>query len=554
MKRHAVSVLAIAGLLSVLLSGCQVDGGTVGTSSKETGGAAAETTLSAGAARGDDGTEKTDSGTAQPGGGAAHPGGAAQPGGGAAQPGGGATETDASSGDPAGGAGETAARPNTARPYQFVRTYGIVQSASPVYELDSMVEMKLPLKEKNLTLTFAIRQDQELIVSMVLDDLSRLQTIPAGVAPPADGPYYTLRDGTRVVAQKYQSELWKSGEGLFLTGPGIPKEGLKPAESSYISYSAYLEAYGHMRYFIEARFELPPAPKSADPLSGYALRVLDFEKPLKFTLKPTPEYGTLEELAAAEHGSIETHDGISIISMGEKVDEGILVSWYVHTAGDRKAVALTYKPPLQEIELPTLSGESGTYPIKQLEANPHLDMTGHYKLSDAEQLGRRTRCLFDVPQGKKDQALQVNIPGITFLNPEESPQITLKIPEDYQELNEEIPFKDGSVRILGITKMKEPQILVTTDAYGKPKEVKRPAVYIDVAAAHETKNLALKGLICQRKLPWTGWEHERYDFDRSGNLSGFRVFYEEGDTEVTLKFNGAAFYWDQEYVMPLEIN
>ena len=547
MKRHAVSVLAIAGLLSVLLSGCQVDGGTAGTSSKVTGGAA-ETTLSAGAAGIGDGAEKTDGGATQPG------GGAAQPGGGAAQPGGGATETDASSGDPAGGAGETAARPNNARPYQFVRTYGIVQSDSPVYELDSMVEMKLPLKEKNLTLTFAIRQDQELIVSMVLDDLSRLQTIPAGVDPPADGPYYTLRDGTRVVAQKYQSELWKSGEGLFLTGPGIPKEGLKPAESSYISYSAYLEAYGHMRYFIEARFELPPAPKGADPLSGYALRVLDFEKPLKFTLKPTPEYGTLEELAAAEHGSIETHDGISIISMGEKVDEGILVSWYVHTAGDRKAVALTYKPPLQEIELPTLSGESGTYPIKQLEANPHLDMTGHYKLSGAEQLGRRTRCLFDVPQGKKDQALQVNIPGITFLNPEESPQITLKIPEDYQELNEEIPFKDGSVRILGITKMKEPQILVTTDAYGKPKEVKRPAVYIDVAAAHETKNLALKGLICQRKLPWTGWEHERYDFDQSGNLSGFRVFYEEGDTEVTLKFNGAAFYWEQEYVMPLEIN
>ena len=41
--------------------------------------------------------------------------------------------------------------------------------------------------------------------------------------PPADSRYFTISDGTMIVSEKYQDELWKSGEGLFLTGPGIPE-------------------------------------------------------------------------------------------------------------------------------------------------------------------------------------------------------------------------------------------------------------------------------------------------------------------------------------------
>ena len=110
--------------------------------------------------------------------------------------------------------------------------------------------------------------------------------------------------------------------------------------------------------------------------------------------------------------------------------------------------------------------------------------------------------------------------------------------------------KEGSVRILGITKMQELQAVQTTNAAGEPKTVERPAVYIDVKAVHEDKNLILRGLLCERKRGG-GWERERYDFDGNGTLTGFRVFYEEGDTEVTLKFHGARFYWDQPFVMEI---
>lgn len=442
-------------------------------------------------------------------------------------------------------------------PYQFASKYGIFQSEYPVYELDAVVESRLPQKEKTISLTSALHQKQELLVSMVLDDYGEVQKIPAGGEPPADSRYFTLSDGTMIVSEKYQDELWKSGEGLFLTGPGIPEGGIKPVESVYADYSAYFEEYGNIRYIIEARFELPSAPVSEELLSGYAIRLFDFEKPVEFALKSVPEYGTLEELAKEENGSIDTHDGISIISMGEKVKEGILISWYVYSEEGKPSITIGYKTPSLDtdtppLDMPTISGNGKQYEIKELSANPYWDNMGHYRLSDIKQYGRRLRCLFEVPQEEQDGPFQMHIPGITFLNSEESAPVTLPVPEDYEELNETIPWRDGSVRILGITRMKEPQTAKNQEGQGNAIAAERPAVYIDVAAVHEDRELALKALLCQSKVGGSRWERQRYEFDEKGNLSGFRIFYKEGDTEVTLKFHGAAFYWNQPYEMQID--
>lgn len=89
-------------------------------------------------------------------------------------------------------------------------------SEYPVYELDRVIESKVPQKEKAISLTFAIHQKQDLILSIVLADDSEVKKIAAGGEPPADGKYVTLKDGTMVVWERYQNELWKSGEGLSL--------------------------------------------------------------------------------------------------------------------------------------------------------------------------------------------------------------------------------------------------------------------------------------------------------------------------------------------------
>lgn len=442
--------------------------------------------------------------------------------------------------------------PVSGLPYQFAGKYGIIQSDYPVYELDTVIQSQMPQQEKTISLTSAIHQNQELIISVVLYDDAKPRTIPAGAEPPADGSYHRLGDGTMIAMERYQAELWDAGEGLFLTGPGLPDAGIKPQESIYTSEdSAFFEAYGRRRYYIEARFGLPSAPARKDLLSGYVLRVLDFEQPLEFALKRVPEYGTLKELASEEQGSMDTHDGISIISMGERVNEGIIISWYVYREPREGSISITFKTPYGETGMPTISNGEKQYPIRELSANPHWDNMGQYMLSDLIQYGRRSRCLFDVPQEEQDASFQINIPGITFLSPGESAPVTLAIPEDYEELQEAILWEDGSVQILGISRMKEPQAKETTDGQGNAKTIERPAVYIDVAAAHEEKELALRRLLCQRKAGPGRWERERYDFDEKGNLSGFRVFYDEGDTEVTLKFHGAAFYWNQPYAMRL---
>lgn len=53
------------------------------------------------------------------------------------------------------------------------------------------------------------------------------------------------------------------------------------------------------------------------------------------------------------------------------------------------------------------------------------------------------------------------------------------------------------MRIPGITRMKEPQTAENQKGQGNANVADRPAVYIDVTAAHEDKELALKGLLCR---------------------------------------------------------
>ena len=268
MKRSTISILMTAGLLAVLLSGCRLGGGTEG----EAAGSGTKENVSkpaAGTAQEPVPESKVNQETEEDAQGKQETQGQQEPG---------VNQVPKSQGQVSG------------LPYQFASKYGIIQSEYPVYELDAVVESKLPQKEKTISLTSALHQKQELLVSMVLDDYGEVQKIPAGGEPPADSRYFTLSDGTMIVSEKYQDELWKSGEGLFLTGPGIPEGGIKPVESVYADYSAYFEEYGNIRYIIEARFELPSAPVCEELLSGYAIRLFDFEKPVEFALKSVPEY------------------------------------------------------------------------------------------------------------------------------------------------------------------------------------------------------------------------------------------------------------------------
>lgn len=414
-----------------------------------------------------------------------------------------------------------------ALPYQFARNYGIIQSEYPVYELDSVVETDIEEKEKTITISSAICQNRELIVSVILDDNSEV-----------------------IFEGRYQNELWNAGEGIFLTGPGLPKEGIKPKDSRYVNLPAYPESYGKTRYLIEAIFELPAAQDFEEHLSGYAVRILDLEEPVGFAVKPVPKYSTLEELAAKENGDMDTHDGISIISMGKKEKEGLLISWYVYSEEKYQTIVPMYGFSAQEIEMPTITGNGKEYVIKPLEVHPFWDNLGLYRLSEMVAYGKRIRCLFDVPVEEQDTSFEMHFPGITYLDREESEPVTIQVPEHHEKLNEDISWKDGSVRILGITRMEEQSVEPAyTRADGTKKVVQRPAVYIDVKAVHEEKDLVLRGLICQRKRMYSGWENERYDFDGKGTLTGFRILHDEGDTEVTLKFHGAAFFWKQPFEM-----
>ena len=167
MKKKSISAFVITGLLSVLLSGCQ--------GKEEAGGGVLEDTSKPVISMEGKHTEEENDGKVEENTGMAR------------------TETE---NPKAGKQVETEMDKQISNlPYQFVRTYGIIQSEYPVYELESVIESKIPQKEKSLALTSVICQNQELIVNIVMDDYSQVRkTRLAGMH---QGTVYTKRRGMR---------------------------------------------------------------------------------------------------------------------------------------------------------------------------------------------------------------------------------------------------------------------------------------------------------------------------------------------------------------------
>ena len=118
----------------------------------------------------------------------------------------------------------------SALPFQFLHPTNR-QSEYPVYELESTVQLEFPQKERPGP-TSALCHKQELTVRRHPDRSFRRGPSPGQRAPEA-GKYITLTDGRLLSPEeKYQSRLWSSDEGLFLTGPGLPEDD-QPVESMY---------------------------------------------------------------------------------------------------------------------------------------------------------------------------------------------------------------------------------------------------------------------------------------------------------------------------------
>lgn len=424
-----------------------------------------------------------------------------------------------------------------AAPLQFVKGYGIVRSEYPVYILDETADSEVTNGEAKAALLSVVRQGTKLIAGIEITDYSNSDKTE---------DIKTLSH----LSERYRDDIWRTGDGLILTGPDIPEEGYRPLEAEYIADIRRYEKAGYKRYLMEAQFEIPAELDFEKNSSGYGLQLLDFENIMEFTMTRAPGYETLEALAAGE-GAMDTHDGISVLATAAPAEDGILVDCYSFVEKDDRSVALVYIPPFQEVERPELTLGEKIYPAK--ENYRHWDKIGAYWLDGISAGSQNLRMLFDVPENEMRGQFTLTFPGVTFRSTEEMPTITLPIPEDSQELTEEITSGAGTVRLVKITKMQQLQAEQIRDQNGNViRVVERPAVYLEVRAEDAEDGLALRGLICQRKLDKGGWENQRYDFDENGNLSGFRVFYDDGDTSITLKFSGAAIYWEQPFVLPLQ--
>lgn len=434
--------------------------------------------------------------------------------------------------------------------YQFVKGQGIIRSSAPVFVLDADTPPQLTENDATAKLLSVIWRKQELYAEFKIEDCSAEST-DAAQESLAEDEYITVDKNIRIPMHGYRKNEWGSAEDLVFNGPGIPEDICRPKNVTQ-SYSDHLLGeHGYIRYFICGLFETKPLDLQTD-LTGYSFRIPEFNTPLEFSMKPAPGYDSLEALAAGQ-GGMDTHDGYSILATATAVEDGILIDLYTYNEKE-KIMAVQITSPKENV--PVLSQGGKTYPTKSIA--PYAGVADYYRMDEVVPGTQNLQFLYDVPAAEQNASFTLTVPAVILPAAESSGHITLDIPEDSAELDMDIPFQDGTLRLQKITRMKKPREYRDMDQLGNVVSVEKPAVYLELSAQTSSEEKEIKNILCRRKADdavWyteKEWESQQIEFDEEQNIKGAYVFFEEGDTEITILFSNPWYYWNQPFVIPLK--
>lgn len=434
--------------------------------------------------------------------------------------------------------------------YQFVKGQGIIKSSYPIFVLDADTPPRLTENDATVRLLTVIQRDRELYAEFRIED--RLATaIEAAQEALAEEAHITDKD-TRFPLRGHMKPSWGGANNLLLEGPGIPEHARLPKSVTHSSTDHMIEHDGYILHFMCGIFETQDIDRYRD-LTGYSFQIPGFSTPMEFSMEPAPGYGSLEELAAGE-GGMDTHDGFSILATATAVEDGILTDLYTYNEKGRR-MALQITSPKDNV--PVLSHGGKTYPVKS--GAGYEGAPDHYRLAEASLGTQNLQFLYDVPLAEQDATLILTVPAVILPSEESSSHITLDIPEDTENLNVEIPFREGELLLRKITRLKEPRESWETDSIGNIVPAEKPAVYLELTTKSSSKDKEIKDVICKRKAEdavWyteNEWESQKGEFDENQKIEGFYVFYDEGDTEITISFSDPWYHWNQPYEIPLQV-
>lgn len=453
--------------------------------------------------------------------------------------------------------------------WQMVPGYGICGKGQPaMYVMDSDAgRSRVDGKDVSAQLLSAVYQDNVLSVKVLLKDYSvtiipegEVQELLAkekeneekqnqGKAVEWDNSYICIDSERQIYGRSaYRNSLRENAmfHDRRVYGAGIADVGFTFNRTS--SSRRFTES-GRRPYLSEVSESIISDKQFLirEPEGTYKLFMEGFEEPFELVLERAPVYDSLEEIEG-----IVGHEGFYGKADGGTEKEGFRL-WTCTYAGDGYSISFrrgklmyTFSDGKTEEAIP-LPGTQTTSDVRELSG-----------------IGPRStqETMYRIPEGAlvTEASLQAEQPVIT--SREFSEVLEIPVPQEDEPLEKMIEFKDCRIYLTGINRLDE------LYEYGRDAEnnpVMKHMVYIKARAEmkDEDQNLCYVNGV----QPGAGEDTPEHpynriyahmdirgaDQDNTGELAGIRAFYDEGDSVIRLQLSNPVYWWNQEFVLPVQM-
>lgn len=447
--------------------------------------------------------------------------------------------------------------------YQLISDYGVTAPGDlQAYELPDGLRPAVEENQVRAELLTAVYINGEFRFRLRIEDSSVTMLTPEevkavqekeagdgsaqdGTAAP-DGSYVEIdRDKGLYGRSAYEERLRAENPGgggtlsVRLIGDGVAEGGYTPNRSS--STRQYVES-GESGYLLTVgEYAMQGKPLRAEQPEGtYELWVPGFQEAIGFTLEPAPVYESLLDIP----GMQEAGDYL-IWTAGSGRDGQVEVQYFILPGQWEEDYRYSFLDSKLDYTRDGITESCGHSILSaQTRLNEPLSGIPPYRMTVQQ--------TFAGPEAQEGGSYTLSLRDLLLTSPERSGEITLAIPQDVEQLDQEIAFEDSTIRLLKIERGDEPELYTIDDGV----DVMRPVVYIEVQVTDRNPDRHLINLQGRKQASEPYITEVRPNVERteksyrSSQVVGLTVFYDEGDTEVRFSLENPQYVEDLELELP----
>ena len=448
--------------------------------------------------------------------------------------------------------------------YQLISDYGVTAPGDlQAYELPDGLRPAVEENQVRAELLTAVYINGEFRFRLRIEDSSVTMLTPEevkavqekeagdgsaqdGTAAPDDSYVEIDRDKGLYGRSAYEERLRAENPGgggtlsVRLIGDGVAEGGYTPNRSS--STRQYVES-GESGYLLTVgEYAMQGKPLRAEQPEGtYELWVPGFQEAIGFTLEPAPVYESLLDIP----GMQEAGDYL-IWTSGSGRDGQVEVQYFILPGQWEEDYRYSFLDSKLDYTRDGITESCGHSILSaQTRLNEPLSGIPPYRMTVQQ--------TFAGPEAQEGGSYTLSLRDLLLTSPERSGEITLAIPQDVEQLDQEIEFEDSTIRLLKIERGDEPELYTIDDGV----DVMRPVVYIEVQVTDRNPDRHLINLQGRKQASEPYITEVRPNVERTENyyrssqVVGLTVFYDEGDTEVRFSLENPQYVEDLELELPV---